>query len=404
MTGNSAIPSQSKHPPLHPFSFNVASQGTTKHLQPPVSNSGARSSNNATFDDEDDGHLPPSTPATQYYHQNANISKIKESLVSPRDNPHTMEDISISPAAFWGESHEPLMLPPPSPNHPSEKSTATTDRIQQQKHLEWLQHINEMAKQAFSGNNATQQHPHLAAVAASHPQQPPAAAHPQYPSNGIPVSSHPVGMPVHQGYPTIGAPMFYSQLTQIQQQSQGESEEKRVRRLERNRESARKSRRRKKERLSHLEEKVSGLHAQIETERLKQINSMDDILLRFQKERISHLKQDMEDNANSSIDWNQRLSTLVQMTGPYCPVRRAVIDFQYAALKDMLLPPYQKFLLWLTLHPERYFTTGKEQRALRERNKVSVGYHVRTYILDSHSYTKTAKPGVLGKDKFEASG
>jgi hypothetical protein len=165
--------------------------------------------------------------------------------------------------------------------------------------------------------------------------------------------------------------MFYNHLTQIQQQTPGESEEKRTRRLERNRESARKSRRRKKERLSHLEEKVAGLHAKIEAERRVHINSMDRILFQFQKERISQFKKDTEDNQNADVDWNERLSTLVQMTGPNCPVRRAVVDFQYSTLKQMLIPRYQKFLMWLTLHPERYFLTGKEQHARQEGKQVS---------------------------------
>ena len=99
---------------------------------------------------------------------------------------------------------------------------------------------------------------------------------------------------------------------------------------------------------------------------------MDELLFQFQIERIDQLKLDMEEHGHDETqDWKTRLTTLVQMTGPYCPVRKAVVQFQYSTLKQTLLPRYEKFLLWLTLHQEGYFMMGKEQHARRDGKQVS---------------------------------
>jgi flagellar motility protein MotE (MotC chaperone) len=252
----------------------------------------------------------------------------------------------ISPAAMIGTGHEPLMLPP----------SPSTSNQEQQSHLEWLQQINTIAKQASN----------LKVMSAPAPQQ----AHHGMPALGMhhpPVSMHTLSA----GY--MPAPMFYTQvaLAQLQQQQQQqqqpqETEEKRARRLERNRESARKSRRRKKERLSVLEEKVSGLHAKIETERRKQIKEMNDRLLELQANRSLVLLQTNGDETNEQ----ERLTSVLQGTGLNCPVSRSVIDFQYSTLKQMMLPRYQRFLLWLTLHPEQYFSAAKENHIRREGKQV----------------------------------
>ena len=184
------------------------------------------------------------------------------------------------------------------------------------------------------------------------------------------------------GYPTVhgmpvppAASVFYSQLSpKVQQQvaaSSGiESEEKRAKRLERNRESARKSRRRKKERLTQLEEKVAELYSQIEMERKKQIHSMDAAMTALKEQQV---KQFQSGNMDGNIDEMKRsLMNISQTTGPNCPVRRAVIEFQYSTLKQTIFPRYQKFLLWLTLHQEKYFIAGKETHSRQDGKQVSV--------------------------------
>jgi hypothetical protein len=278
----------------------------------------------------------------------------------------------ISPAAMIGTGQEPLMLPS------KDISPLTTRQLLQQQqqqqyhhqshgggnanHLAWLQEINAYAKASNGNNNMA---------------PPPPAATLQHP-----------GMSVIPGYPHPMNAMFYAQahsILQSQAASPGESEEKRAKRLERNRESARKSRRRKKERLSLLEDKVAHLHSQIEVERRAQINVMDKILLEYQETRIAEFRTQYQETADSSNavavlannnnnnnneDLNQQLFTLVEMTGPNCPVRKAVVDFQYTVLQQFLLPKYQKFLVWLTLHPEAYFLAGKELHAQQEPKQV----------------------------------
>jgi hypothetical protein len=358
----------------------------------------------------DDEPVPPPTPAIQYYYPRSSKSKssssqrqyptasasasssaaqfhgiglsgqnsilhMKASLVSGSHWPpasssssHQMEDMSpISPAAMIGHGTELLILPPSpqtkprkGPNSASSSSGSTTKQPNQS-HLEWLQQINAMAKQASTASIAhpqTMQHPPAMQTTA-----PNTTTH--FPP---PVSMH----VAHPGYVAIagGGAMYYAHaaLTRLQQQPAEESEEKRAKRLERNRESARKSRRRKKERLSQLGDKVAGLHGKLEIERRLQINAMDKALIQQKTERMAQLRQEMDG------DVTERLTTLVQTMGPNCRVRRSVVDFQYSVLKHMLLPRYQKFLLWLTLHPEQYFSMGKEEHAQREGKQVHICY------------------------------
>ena len=377
---------------------------------------------------EDDGipaaaAPPPPTPVTQYYYhhaQHANSSSgkapppqagssgygashihiggnggsmatIAEALVNPPtippastssssssllnrtgsngDSISNMDGLSpISPASMMmhgsaAQHQEPMLLPntdiPPSNDartvDPSQNSYPSVDR---RSHLSWLQEINALAK----ANQQQQQQIHSSTMP-SQPQNPFGIGMPSTPAAaGI---QAPPYIPPHHAIlmsPTL--------LAAAESAPAVESEEKRAKRLERNRESARKSRRRKKERLSQLEEQVSDLHSQLEYQRRIQLNAMDDLLLQFQQERIQNLSQkqqqyELQDHHSieTSMQLELELDILVAMTGPNCPVRRAVVDFQYTSLLQTLLPKYQKFLLWLTLHDSSYFGKGKEEHA-----------------------------------------
>jgi hypothetical protein len=132
-----------------------------------------------------------------------------------------------------------------------------------------------------------------------------------------------------------------------------ETAEKRAKRLERNRESARKSRRRKKERLSSLEEQVNKLHGEIEVERRIQVNAM-----------VKALR-----TCRATAHFNSEMN-VVFATGPCSEISRAVLDFQYTALKQLILPRYHKVMLWFTLQQESYFFAAKEECASRENKLV----------------------------------
>lgn len=343
----------------------------------------------------DDDHAPPPTPATQYYHHHASKPKAKGGgrppthSSAPKPQPsqsgssssgHNMkagtqgslqqstsdqqlESMSpLSPAAMIGVGHEELMLPPPSPQN-GQPRPASNPHQPRQSHLEWLQHINALAQQAQVGSN-DKSSPMQAQTTQSH--------HAQSSVNSQP---SPIPYPGVPGLPSISAayghaPMYYAQaaLNQLQHQQTPapESEEKRAKRLERNRESARKSRRRKKERLSQLEEKVNDLYSQIEVARTIRINFMNEQLQNFFLQRVAQLDSESATGGSMGQD---HLAIIFKGAGPNCEVRRAVTDFQYSTLKQTLLPRYQKFLLWLTLHPESWFTAGKEQHTKRELAK-----------------------------------
>jgi hypothetical protein len=330
----------------------------------------------------DDDPVPPSTPATQYYHQshsskpkgkpsssqrqkssNNPLTKLKVSFAPETtghmhhgdNSQHSTERMSpISPTTMIGPDQEQLMLPPPT----SDKSGNNNSQSQ----LDWLQRISTIAK--FSKMEPPRQ---------QHYNMPPMSLPP--PPHQIPGMSHSMAyntMPVAAQPAVQSMPaehLFYPQFAHIKQQAAGagESEEKRIKRLERNRESARKSRRRKREHLSHLEEKVSKLYNQIEAERRKKINSMDAALKQELKDSviqfINHAKLTDEELKESSLNF-------IETTGPNSNVRRAVVEFQYSTLKQTILPTYQKLLLWLTLHEEKYFVKGKEMHSCQEGRQV----------------------------------
>eukprot|EP00545_Synedropsis_sp_CCMP1620_P013651 CAMPEP_0119023928 /NCGR_PEP_ID=MMETSP1176-20130426/30920_1 /TAXON_ID=265551 /ORGANISM="Synedropsis recta cf, Strain CCMP1620" /LENGTH=592 /DNA_ID=CAMNT_0006979095 /DNA_START=1 /DNA_END=1779 /DNA_ORIENTATION=+ len=249
----------------------------------------------------------------------------------------------ISPAATMGTPQEMLMLPPPPRHNDISKSEA-----ERQQHIAWLNQINAMAMMNRQGQQQVppqHQQPHL--------MQPP-----HYHSGGT-----------AQLAPT---PIFHPPNNNQQQQGpQVESEERRARRLARNRESARQSRRRKKDNLARLSKQVNGLHEAIEDERRHQLSLMEENLqkLRFQAIRKLALVQSSEDGpeAPSLAPSREGIRELLDNLGPNCAVRQNCVSFQYSALKQLMLPKYQAFILWLTLQDEDFFAAGKEQKAKNTR-------------------------------------
>lgn len=174
-----------------------------------------------------------------------------------------------------------------------------------------------------------------------------------------------------------GNPLFFSHAAAyLRQQASSpvETEEKRAKRLERNRESARKSRLRKKERLSTLGEQVSKLLTKLEKERRIQMSAMDDVMMRYERETIVRIKNEYDDqggecNVLADDHLTASLEHFVDRMGD--PIRKDIVEFQYTALSQHFLPKYQKLMLWMTLHPETYFMVGKEEHAKLESNESS---------------------------------
>nr|BAK53454.1 bZIP transcription factor [Phaeodactylum tricornutum] len=342
--------------------------------------------------EENEGLPPPPTPVTQFYshgssareqssdrksrqrsipktyppstqsNSSSSLSSMTAALVSGgplvnqslQSNPQqtrsdgTSFDIAssspISPASLIGPGIENLMLPPPTrqgsntsvPQHP------VLGPEGQAQHLAWLRDLNAMAR----ANHQQQQHQ--------------TQANPQM--HGM--------MTGHTAPPMIMPPNMYAQLPSwaLTHTSPGrppktekESEEKRALRLQRNRESARKSRRRKKDRLTTLEKQVSKMQDKIAHERQVQINAMVAGLTESRVQGITKLQ----------IDQNGLLF-IVRNTGPYSQIAQAVLEFQYTLLKQLLLPRYQSMWHWFALQEEAFFTIGKEEYMKGDATKQAI--------------------------------
>ena len=141
-----------------------------------------------------------------------------------------------------------------------------------------------------------------------------------------------------------------------------ESEEKRARRLARNRESARLSRRRKKERLITLSHKVNQLHDKLDSSRRQTINAMEGEFRKRCNVEISNLRERPElktssDSRRYEIDC---LINIFHNLAPNANIFRSVASYQYSTAKKLFLLPQDQFMIWLSLQSESVFTSAKE--------------------------------------------
>lgn len=333
---------------------------------PDFATSGGPKEVDSSAEDSDDQACPPPTPVMHFYanpskplssgapfsartSSSSSLSSMNSMTASllngvpsmPGNQMHSGSDITspklskdspISPAQAIGGGSENLMLPPPPrppgavtspsatvpPAPPGDAPTAE----QQAQHLAWFSDIHAMARA-----NGT--------IPAAPPiQQPPAGFIPSWAT--IQQSQH-----------------------QVPRRPEKESDEKRALRLQRNRESARKSRRLKKERLTTLEKKVNGLYAKVSQLRLAKIMGLVDGLRLERLERLTTLNVD----ANG-------LLFILRSSGPRSEIFKSIAEFQYATIKQLLLPRYQSMMHWFALQTEDYFTLGKAEFI---RNQASSG-------------------------------
>jgi bZIP transcription factor len=252
----------------------------------------------------------------------------------------------LSPAAMIGSEHENLMLPPPSRSNSSNDVLMGPPEPRPPTLMSWqgdvmhdvpLPSSNSMMGVVFSQPQAMSMHANIAPQNHHHHQQ-----------------------------------FLYTAALQAASLQQGrgivpeeESEEKRAKRLERNRESARKCRRRKKERLTSLGTQVNQLHNKIESERSKLVASMVPAMQACRSKEIIALSTDQA----NGLDGN-KVADILRGSSPSSDLMRSVLDFQYSTLKQLTLPYYQKMLLWFTLRDEKYFLAGKEQYIARLQQNV----------------------------------
>jgi hypothetical protein len=129
---------------------------------------------------------------------------------------------------------------------------------------------------------------------------------------------------------------------------------RRQKRLERNRESARLSRRRRKQYLEVLEEKVTQLGQEMDQGRREHVTEALQTI-------VNKRKAILEGPALPSIEQLAILEVGLSRTSNELMVSTT---FQSQQLKSFSLPPSTKFMMWLTLQTDTYYRGG---RAASER-------------------------------------
>ncbi|ETW03595.1 hypothetical protein, variant [Aphanomyces invadans] len=139
-------------------------------------------------------------------------------------------------------------------------------------------------------------------------------------------------------------------------------DEKRRKRLERNRISARDSRRRKKQYLELLEEKVAQLTEDIDITRMEHLDTADKTITAVKAQMITSLYEKLAPlppNAPLPADVEDELGQVAQLLkdryGPNSEERQALIKYHFHQLDGLLLPPYTCFLLWMSLQDDAFF-------------------------------------------------
>ena len=205
--------------------------------------------------------------------------------------------------------------------------------------------------------------------------------------------------------PTSGLRYFtkaINELSKADEQKEIDPEilaEKRRQRLARNRESARQSRRRKKEHLASLAAKVQKLQRQLEAEVRSKIRSMEGGLSRQRCNMVEKWLAEQEkkrfcpasdEHSSSSVDsrdcWNQ-LAMFIGKTSVNCEIRRAVIAHQYHFLRQAFISTHNHFSVWMMMQSSSFFTeASRRQEVALAKTGVAAG----SISSGSESASKTA--------------
>ncbi len=229
----------------------------------------------------------------------------------------------------------------------------------------WLQHMNNVASMAGQLSSQTQQAASQTSVL-SNPTAPynTGQHQPIFPQQQMQVQNS----PGHQVFPGNASndlmpfPMSHLRhLNGYKEPNATETKEKRERRLARNRESARQSRRRKKELLLNLQAQVNKLHNDIENERRRKLNSMESALIADKEQILNDIFRDKSFNGHTALN-TEKLVFAVRNGGPNTIERKTAVNFQYTSLQNLFLPRNRRMLLSLSLQNEKFFASAKEAR------------------------------------------
>jgi hypothetical protein len=145
-------------------------------------------------------------------------------------------------------------------------------------------------------------------------------------------------------------------------------------RLERNRESARLSRRRRKQYLEVLEDKVTLLSLEMDEGRRSHASAAIQTVLSKRRDLL---------NDSPSVDPSAVLNALETSLSRSSNELSVLNTFQLQQLKSFALPAHTKFVLWLTLQGDVFFRGG---RAASERlSAARIGERVSTSNLFASS-------------------
>ncbi|GMH80782.1 hypothetical protein TrST_g14376 [Triparma strigata] len=159
---------------------------------------------------------------------------------------------------------------------------------------------------------------------------------------------HSVSMPVMDGVFELGVDISDDPNSTVTQ--------KRQRRLERNRESARLSRRRRKQYLEVLEDKVSALSEEMDVGRRAHVKSAVSQIVKLRKEAIaSEIPAAVPEMTALMHKLDEALST-------NCAELRVALQFHKQQLTSLVLPNEMRFVLWLTLQNPVFFLAGRSDQ------------------------------------------
>jgi len=162
----------------------------------------------------------------------------------------------------------------------------------------------------------------------------------------------------------------------------GDLAQHRKKRLERNRASARLSRRRRKQYLEVLEDRVKELSVIMDSGRRHHVAVALQTINQARLERLALAERELfAFTATATVPTSttllerhcQVLQTTLSSTAPQFKI---VLEFQKEQLQTLVIPPHYKFILWMTLQNEPFFRGGRSSSerlsAARIGEKVSL--------------------------------
>lgn len=159
---------------------------------------------------------------------------------------------------------------------------------------------------------------------------------------------------------------------QSQRQGGNEISDRKEKRLQRNRESARLSRRRRKQYLEVLENRVNYLCEEMDKGRREHVLSTIGQIKKLRNDLLVELEQDVlpvKKEYDDMEDLNQLDRKIEKLVNGGVLSRSSTelmlaVTFGKQYLKSLVIPPFKKYVMWLTLQNELFFRGG---RAASER-------------------------------------